>query len=366
MSFNVFNGTMTSKQRVLTAFAHETPDRVPMNYMANPAIAKKVADYLGVSDFRNKLAVRKALGCDFVGVGARYTGPQLFAPVEGRNIDPLLGIHTRWIEHESGGYWDYCDFPLSGADYETIEKWPMPDPDQFDYDSMLGVIEANKDMAVYIGDPGLGDVINTTGMLMGMEDTLVNLITEDEATLLFIKRRTDFQLARMERILEKAKGKIDLVWMGEDLGTQNSPIISLDLYRKAIRPIHQQIIDLAKAYKLPVMIHSCGSSSWAFNDFIEMGINIVDTLQPEAKDMAPAYLKKTYGDKLAFHGCISTAGPLAYGTVEETVANCKEILDVMMPGGGYCFCPTHQIQDNSPLENVIAAYQTAHDYGRYK
>ena len=96
-----------------------------------------------------------------------------------------------------------------------------------------------------------------------------------------------------------------------------------------------------------------------------MGIAVVDTLQPEAKDMAPAYLKRRYGDRLAFHGCISTAGPVATGTVEETVAVCRETLEVMMPGGGYAFAPTHQLQDNSPTENVVAMYETARTCGRY-
>ena len=113
------------------------------------------------------------------------------------------------------------------------------------------------------------------------------------------------------------------------------------------------------------MIHSCGSSSWAFEDFIEMGVTAVDTLQPEAKDMSPAYLKETFGDRVAFHGCISTAGPLATGTVAEAVACCRETLEVMMPGGGYCFAPTHSLQDNSPTENVVAMYETAREYGRY-
>jgi len=125
-------------------------------------------------------------------------------------------------------------------------------------------------------------------------------------------------------------------------------------------------IDVAKSFNLPVMIHSCGSSSWAFADFIEMGIDVVDTLQPEAKDMAPEYLKRCYGDQLAFHGCISTAGPLACGTVDDTVSYCRETLDVMMPGGGYLFAPTHQIQDNTPTENVVAMYDTARTCGVYR
>jgi uroporphyrinogen decarboxylase len=96
-----------------------------------------------------------------------------------------------------------------------------------------------------------------------------------------------------------------------------------------------------------------------------MGITAVDTLQPEPKDMRPDYLKQKYGDRLTFHGCISTAGPVASGTRQETIAYCRHILEVMMPGGGYCFAPTHQLQDNSPMENVVAMYDTAREYGVY-
>jgi hypothetical protein len=82
-----------------------------------------------------------------------------------------------------------------------------------------------------------------------------------------------------------------MLYMGEDLGTQRGPLLSPSLFRKHIRPRLQAIVDLGAAYGIPVMFHSCGSSSWAFEDFIEMGIGVVDTLQPEAKDMAPALLK---------------------------------------------------------------------------
>jgi len=203
-------------------------------------------------------------------------------------------------------------------------------------------------------------------MLRGMEQVLVDLITDDPAGLLLIKRRVDIQLEVLRRTLEAAHGQINFVWLGEDLGTQRGPTISLELYRKHLRPRHQQFIDLAKAYGLPVMIHTCGSSSWAYDDFIEMGVDAVDTLQPEARDMAPAYLKQRFGHRLAFHGCISTAGPVATGSVDEVVSDCRRTLDIMMPGGGYCFAPTHALQDNSPTANVVAMYETAQRHGKWR
>jgi uroporphyrinogen decarboxylase len=169
----------------------------------------------------------------------------------------------------------------------------------------------------------------------------------------------------ISRTLEAAKGRIDFLWLGEDLGSQINPMISLKLFRKHIRPIHQAYVDLANSYHIPTMIHTCGSSSWAYEDFIEMGIKAVDTLQPEAKNMSPEYLKAHFGGRLAFHGCISTAGPVAYGTEQEVTDYCCHTLEVMMPGGGYCFAPTHMLQDNSPTENVLAMYAAGHKYGVY-
>jgi len=353
---------MSSKERVLTAFARQEPDRVPINYMSNPGIDKRLQEHYRCDG----AGLAEVLGVDFRWVDAPYTGPRLHENnISGRHVDGCWGYHIRRIEHESGEYWDFCDFPLKDADEETIAAWPMPSPDDYDYGGVLDACKHKEQYAVHVGGPGTGDIINSTGMLRTMEQVLVDLITDDPAGLLLIDRKLDVQLEVTRRTLEAAAGNIDFVWLGEDLGTQRSQTISLELFRKHIRPRHQKLVDLAKAYGLPVVIHSCGSSSWAFEDFIEMGIDVVDTLQPEAKDMAPAYLKKEFGDRLAFHGCISTAGPVAFGTVQDVIAYCRETLEIMMPGGGYCFSPTHQLQDNSPTENVVAMYEAAHKYGWY-
>jgi uroporphyrinogen decarboxylase len=95
----------------------------------------------------------------------------------------------------------------------------------------------------------------------------------------------------------------------------------------------------------------------------------VDILNPvliRTAGMDPRKLKAQYGDRLVFHGCISIAGPGAYGTVEETVEYVQETLEVMIRGGGYALSPTHMLQDNSPTENVVAMYEAAHEYGRYR
>lgn len=354
---------MRSKERVLTTFAREEPDRVPVDYFANPGIDARLKRHFGLRPGDDE-GLRQALGVDFREVSAPYVGPKLHADAPDRTVD-MWGVHRAWIEHSTGGYWEFVDFPLKDASLEEITAWPMPSPDDFDYSQIAAQCREHGERSVYVGNAGLADCINSTGFLRTMEQVLIDLITDDPAGLCYMDRKCAVQLAVTERILEAASGGIDFLWLGEDLGTQRGPLISKDLYRKQIRPRHQPFVDLAKAYGLPVMLHSCGSSSWAYEDFIEMGIDAVDTLQPEVKDMSPRYLKDTYGDRLAFHGCISTAGPVAYGSVEETIDDVRRTLETMMPGGGYALSPTHMLQDNSHLENVLAIYETARIHGQY-
>lgn len=284
----------------------------------------------------------------------------------GRQVNPECGFVTRRVEHSTGAYDDYCDFPLAEASVEEVAAYPMPSPDDYDYALMLEQCKQySGDFALVMGSAGYGCFINTNGFLRNMEQTFIDMATEDEAGLLLAKRRFEIELACLERMFDKCSKFIDLFWMGEDLGTQIAPIISPETYRKLIKPWHQKYIDLAKSYDKHVMVHTCGSSSWVYEDFIEMGVDVVDTLQPEAANMSPRYLKDNFGGRLCFHGCISTAGPVAYGSADDVEADCKEILSIMMPGYEYAFSPTHSLQDNSPLENVLRMYECATKYGRY-
>ena len=196
-----------------------------------------------------------------------------------------------------------------------------------------------------------------------MEQALVDLVTDGPAGKIVMDRKQEIELEVTRRTLEAAKGKIDFLWMGEDLGTQDRPMISLELYRQQIRPRHEPFLELARSHNLQVMFHTCGASSFAYDDFIDTGISAVEALQPEASEMAPASLKKRFGDRLAFHGCISTAGNMTYGTAEDVTREVRETLETMMPGGGYCLAPAHMFQDNTPTENVVAMYEAAHRYG---
>jgi uroporphyrinogen decarboxylase len=355
---------MTSRERVRTVFAGGLPDRVPINYEANPGIDAKLKAHFGL-DPNDSEGLRQRLGVDFRAIHTPYVGPRLHAEVPDRMVDPQFGWHLREVRHASGSYWDYCDFPLQEADEAEVAAWPLPTADDFDFSRLEQDCAQHGAFALYHGNPGLACIMNTAGFLRGMGQTFIDLATDDPAGLLLIDRILALQLEVTKRALARIGHLIDFLWLGEDLGTQRGPLISRDLFLRHILPRHEPFFALAREYGLPVMMHTCGSSSWAYEDYIKIGLKAADTLQPEAAGMDAATLKRQFGGRLVLHGGISTAGPVAFGTVEETVADVKEKLAVMMPGGGYCFSPTHALQDNSPLENVLAMYETAHQYGDY-
>lgn len=356
---------MTSKERVLCTLAHEEPDRVPINYLANPEVTTGLLQHYGLGNDYEGLLDR--LGVDFRMVGPRYVGPP--PPDLGPDRrQGLWGIRMRRIGHGTGEYWDYDEWLLRDCEtVEELERYPwFPSPDDFDYSVVPEQIERWKDYCIVTGGAGTPDLMNGSGFLLSPERVLLGLGLEDPVLLRLFDIRTEFHVELTRRTLEAADGGVDLVWMGEDLGTQRGALISMNTFRKHIRPRHEAVLAVVKEYGLPAMLHSCGSTRVFIPELIDMGYDCLDTLQPEAAGMVPAELKAEFGDRLCFHGMISTAGAVAYGTVADVIKEVTETLEVMMPGGGYMLAPTHQLQSNSPIENVVAMYDTAREAGRYR
>jgi uroporphyrinogen decarboxylase len=356
---------LTSKQRIKNTLNREKSDRVPVNYLSNPGIDLKLKAHFGLQSDDGE-GLRCALGVDIRGIGAAYTGPPLHEQIPDRRTEPCWGWRTRYVEHGAGSYWDYCDFPLKDASEEEVARWPMPSPDDYDYDSLEARCREHEEYGIHIGGAGLGCIMNTAGFFRSMDQIFIDLALQDPAGMLLIDRFLEVHLKKAERELDKVGHLVDFMWMGEDLGTQRSPMISMEMFKSIILPRHQPFIDLAKSYNIPVMIHTCGSSSWTYDEYIKAGITVFDTLQPEATDMSPEYLVSHFGNRASFHGGISTTNELSFGTVTDVENHVKHTLEVMMPYRGYVLSPAHSIQDNSPLENVLAMYETAERYGIYR
>ncbi|MEM8875910.1 MAG: hypothetical protein AAGD32_16810 [Planctomycetota bacterium] len=270
---------MIPRERVLATFWREPTDRVPVNYLCNPDIDRRLKLHFGPREDDDE-GLANALGVDFRRTCAPYVGLRLHedAPEPDVDISADWGLRHKLIKHATGSYWEPWPCRIAEMTEDVAASYPMPSPDDFDYAAVSADCERFKDYAVSAHTEF--EVMNWIGRHVGDEAMYIGLATDDPGLMTFIRRYVAIKYEVLKRTLEAGRGGISFLWMGEDLGTQHGPRISLDMFREKIRPIHQPFIDLAKSYELPVMIHSCGSCSWAFNELIDMGITVIDTLQP--------------------------------------------------------------------------------------
>jgi len=349
---------MTSKERVLTAVAHDRPDRTPIQTYLTPEIEQKLIKHFG---FKTLEQLFVQFGVDLRGVNPAYTGTLPRAPSGSAFVDEW-GVGYMMFDHGHGGAYPEPNH-LALARITTMEEfaaYPWPSPDDFDYGRVAAQCEAAADYAVCIGHAGMPDIVNGVGRGRGMEQVLLDIVTEDPVGVAIIDKRCDFYYEMAARTLEAAKGKVDILCIGEDTGNQNGPMFSPAVFDAFFRPRLQRFIDLAHDFDCKAMMHSCGNTRKLQPRFIEMGLDILDAMQPEPEGMNPEELKAESGDKLTFCGLISTQKTLPFGGVEECRAEARHRL-ALFDHGGYIFSPAHCIQADNPIENVLAIYEEALD-----
>lgn len=346
----------TPKERVLAAVNHEQPDRPPITIYVTPEIDKALREYFAPRHYIDVFQV------DFRHVGP-IEGNPVRTPEPGSGIDAydIWGVGYKNVPNNSGGvYLEAYDLTLARMKtMDDVEAHPWPSPDNCDYSVIPEQIERVKDYAVCLGSAGIPDIINSVGRGRGMAQVLIDIITEDEVGISIIDKRVDYYYEWCKRSLEAGGGKIDILCIGEDLGTQKGPTMSPETFDSFFRPRIEKFIRLAHDYGAKAMMHSCGSTRLLQPRLIDMGLDILDAVQPEPEGMNPEELKKEFGDRLTYCGMISTQQTLPHGTVEECRAEARHRIDVIGRGGGYIFAPAHCIQPDTPLENVLAIYEEA-------
>ncbi|MHC4122548.1 MAG: uroporphyrinogen decarboxylase family protein, partial [Planctomycetota bacterium] len=305
---------MNSKQRVLTALDHINPDRTPCNYLGTPEANEKLLRYFQTDDMD---VVLEKLGTDLRIVDAPYIGPELSVWDDGR-FETYWGHIRKPVRNEAGSYDEAVEYPY--AEFNSIEdvtnfRWPKSQ--WFDYSKIVEGCEKYSDYAIVFGAPGNMDLINGTAYGRGVEKVIYDIALEDPIGLACMVKRFQCCYERTEKALQAAGGKIDILWIGDDYGTQKGLLVSPQVWRKLFFPKLKAMCDLGHKYNTKVMLHSCGSTRQIWPDLIEAGVDIYDTVQPEAADMNPAGLKKEFGDRICFHGTISTQKTLPFGTIED-------------------------------------------------
>lgn len=182
-----------------------------------------------------------------------------------------------------------------------------------------------------------------------------------------LDRLVEWRGAFWQRALRELGDLVDIVSEGDDLGSQNSLLMSPRTYRKLIQPQHRRLFDLIKAQSpVKVFLHSCGAIRPLIPDLIDAGVDILNPVQFSAVWMDLASLKQEYGRDLVFWGGgVDTQAVLGKGTPKEVKAHVRRNIEILSPGGGFVFATVHNIQANHPPENVMAMWEAWQEYGGY-
>jgi uroporphyrinogen decarboxylase len=225
------------------------------------------------------------------------------------------------------------------------------------------VLRYNGQYAILGGDwsPFWHDAID----LLTFTNLCYRMYDHPEFVDVLMEHIVDYYVGVSRRIFDVAADVIDFFFIGNDFGGQTGPLIGEPLFRRFILPHLKRLIDLGHDYGLKVLLHCCGGFAPLIPAMIEVELDGLQALQPTCRGMDPAGLKAEFGDKILLMGAIDTQ-LIIEGTPDTTRAETRRILDIMKPGGGYVASPSHDyLLPETPVENVIAVYETIREHGGY-
>jgi uroporphyrinogen decarboxylase len=374
---------MTSRERVLSALEHEEPDRVPIFFGTSGATSMLASAYdrlkahLGVTGETTVFwrALQYALLDEEVmlrfGSDGRVLlpGPAPSANERELSSDAFVdGWGIPWKRKPGSHYFEIGEPPLRNAGIEDIALHPWPDlchPSRFK-DLKTRAHEIQQAGYAVVALSGVSP-FEYSYMLRGVDNWLVDLALNPEFADALMRKVSDLQGQAMVKLLEAAGAHIDVVVIGDDLATQNTLMISPEMYRKQVKPYQAELISAIKRKtKAKVFYHSCGNIYPLINDLIEIGVDLLNPIQVSTKDMHDtARLKREFGKRLSFCGAIDTQKVLPYGNVDDVRREVRRRVADLGPGGGYILSAVHCIQPDVPPENVCAMFEEALAVGRY-
>jgi len=346
---------LTPRERWLAVLNHKVPDRVPLDYWATGEATQKLLDHLGLKTF-TEAQVRLHLD-PVVSVCGRYVGPT----PEGQDI---FGCRYRPIEYGTGVYHECVHNPLarfkSVAEIEANYTWPSPD--WWAYDNVRADV-AGKDHLPIRG--GGSEPFLLYKNLRGMELAYMDLALNPEIVHYCLDKLFHLAYESTRRIYEEAPGKVMFSYVAEDLGSQESLLMSPAHIREFLLPGMKRMMDLVHGSGAHVFHHTDGAARAILPDMIEIGMDVLNPIQWRCKGMEREGLKRDFGQKIAFHGAVDNQYTLPFGSVAEVKQEVLDNIRILGAGGGYILAPCHNIQAVSPPENIVAMYDTAYENGWY-
>jgi uroporphyrinogen-III decarboxylase len=347
---------MTSRERVLAAFNHEEPDRVPTWCGASAEFWAKARRELALDDE----GLRVRFGDDFRRVFAKYAGP-VFPLSQGAVYRTIFGVERHGL-----GYGQPLGHPLAHATLKQVHAYPWPDPKWLDVSGIKAeALAYGGKYAILGGDwsPFWHDAID----LLGMENLYLKMFDEPELVDALLQHLVDYYAESNRRILDAAGSALDILFIGNDFGSQTGPLLGPDLFARFLLPQLKRLIDLGHDYRLKVQLHCCGGVAPLIPLLIDAGLDGLHAVQPSCTGMDLRELKKRFGAKILFNGAIDSQSVLIEGGPALVRRQTRKVLEIMMPGGGYVAGASHDsILEETPLANVLAMFDTIRECGGYR
>jgi len=377
---------MTCRERTLAALDHKEPDRVPLDFGGRTTTIHLFAhqalmQHLGLSGPQPRLRSYHTYLVE--------PDPQLLQRFERAStvffsrppsdyvfkIDPVTNTYvdewgTKYYMPPDGYYYDIQSTPLATAESEAdLQKYPWPNPkDPSRVAGLAAEIKAAYDArekVIMMCTATLG-LWEMSWYLLGFEQAYVNLAANQPFMEALTERMLEWQMAYWDMVLGEVGPYIDLVQIGEDLGSQHGPLMAPATFRRIYKPRMRRLVDFIKQRtKARIYLHSCGSIYRMIPDLIEVGIEVLNPVQVNAAEMDSARLKREFGKDLTFWGGGCDPVVLQTGTPTEVRDDVKRRIHDLAPGGGFVFGSVHNIQANVPPANIVAMFEAAQEFGGY-
>ena len=353
---------MNHRERVLGTLAFSGYDRLPVVYQGEPVVTQRLMEYFGVPGYAGLL---ECLGDDCRYVQPVWSGPAPQSWPDGSYEigwpDRSWQVGTRYkdVSYGDATYPEAFYRPFAGiTDADDLASFQFPTADWFDYRTIKQQCEQNGAFAIITGRGGILNFINGISIARGMEQTFVDIATMDPVFLALVDVKFKFHYETFRRVLQAGEGLIDVVLCGEDLGTQRGLLISPRTFDRLFASRFESFFSMVHRYGARTMMHSCGSVRGLIPRLIELGLDILDVVQVKAEGMDIRELQSEFGDRLAFRGSICVQTTLPGGTPDD-VRREVELRKHLFPDGGIIVGPTHTIQPDTPVENILALYEAA-------
>ena len=373
---------LTPQENFWKVVNHEEPERLPIFWGgSNSSIVPSHYDTLckhlgftaynngagdfGVINLQSELKERFHSDVELLLIGA----PHRMSLADGITQDGMWGFFMKDV----GGFRTFPDqiAPLRQAktidDIEAHPIWPDPD-DPIYYRGQREKAQAlHNSGKIVLGEASYASApFFIYPWLRGVDQWMMDSRLNPDLYRHLAQKITALSAQILERWLEQVGPYLDVLCFYDDIAMQTGPMVSLDYYRQWILPYEKQLTDIAKKMtRAKLSIHCCGSCYDLIPGFLEVGYEILNPVQTRAKNMDAWRLKQDYGDQLTFYGGVDVQRLLPFGTVDEVRQGVKEVIKTLGTGGGLLFATSHNIEPDTPIENVVAMFDTAYEYGRY-